>query len=112
MDTCMGRPPIPSLVSPVVAPRPSSCSARARMGGSRTLERAIHEPAERLVPCGAVMTRPAVLLIDDEPGQSPTTRVVLIQGGYDVVIASETRGAFDLLSQRKFAAVVVDQHQP
>jgi EAL domain-containing protein (putative c-di-GMP-specific phosphodiesterase class I)/DNA-binding response OmpR family regulator len=58
------------------------------------------------------MTRPAVLLIDDEPGHSPNTRVVLISGGYDVVVATDTRGAVDLLSQRKFNAVVVDQHQP
>src|SRR4051812_214141 len=82
------------------------------MGGSRRLDRAIHERPERLVPCGAVMTRPAVLLIDDEPGRSPTTRVVLIQGGYDVVVANDTRTAVDLLSQRRFAAVIVDQHQP
>ena len=57
------------------------------------------------------MTRPAVLLIDDEPAQSPNTRVVLIGGGYDVVVATDTRSAVELLSQRRFAAVIIDQHQ-
>jgi EAL domain-containing protein (putative c-di-GMP-specific phosphodiesterase class I)/DNA-binding response OmpR family regulator len=58
------------------------------------------------------MTRPALLLIDDEPAYSQTTRVVLIEGGYDVVVASDTRTAVELLSQRRFAAVVIDSHQP
>jgi EAL domain-containing protein (putative c-di-GMP-specific phosphodiesterase class I)/DNA-binding response OmpR family regulator len=61
---------------------------------------------------GDQVTRPAVLVIDDEPGGSSTTLHVLAQGGYDVLESSDARQALDLLSQRRFAAVVIDMHLP
>ena len=58
------------------------------------------------------MTRPGVLIINDDPGATSAARLVLQEGGYDVVETRDTRATFDLLGQRRFAAVVVDLHLP
>ena len=58
------------------------------------------------------MTRPGVLIINDDPGATSAARLVLQEGGYDVVETRDTRSTFDLLGQRRFAAVVVDLHLP
>ena len=65
------------------------------------------------LPGAAVLgraSRPAVLVVDDEPGASSTERHVLADAGFDVVEASDSRYALELLSQRRFAAVVLDIH--
>ena len=58
------------------------------------------------------MTRPGVLIINDDAGATSAARLVLQEGGYDVVETRDTRATFDLLGQRRFAAVVVDLHLP
>ena len=58
------------------------------------------------------MTRPGVLIINDDAGATSAARLVLQEGGYDVVEARDTSSTFDLLGQRRFAAVVVDLHLP
>jgi EAL domain-containing protein (putative c-di-GMP-specific phosphodiesterase class I)/DNA-binding response OmpR family regulator len=53
-----------------------------------------------------------VLVINDDAGARSASRHVLEEGGYDVVEARDTRATFDLLGQRRFAAVIVDLHLP
>lgn len=58
------------------------------------------------------MTRPGVLIINDDGSATSAARIVLQEGGYDVVETRDNRATFDLLGQRRFAAVVVDLHLP
>jgi EAL domain-containing protein (putative c-di-GMP-specific phosphodiesterase class I)/DNA-binding response OmpR family regulator len=58
------------------------------------------------------VTRPGVLVINDDPSVTSAARPVLESGGYDVVETRDDRATFDLLGQRRFAAIVVDLHLP
>ena len=58
------------------------------------------------------VSRPGVLIINDDAGATSAARLVLQEGGYDVVEARDTSATFDLLGHRRFAAVVVDLHLP
>ncbi|HUP84587.1 MAG TPA: EAL domain-containing response regulator [Acidimicrobiales bacterium] len=58
------------------------------------------------------MTRPGVLVINDDAGAVSASRQVLEEGGYEVAETRDSRAAFDLLGQRRFAAVIVDLHRP
>ena len=54
--------------------------------------------------------RAAVLVVVDEPGPPSLERLVLADAGFEVVEVDDRRIALDLLSQRRFAAVVLDVH--
>ena len=58
------------------------------------------------------MTRPGVLIINDDANATSAARLVLQEGGYDVVETRDSRAAFDVLGQRRYAAIVVDLHLP
>src|SRR6267143_6299883 len=56
--------------------------------------------------------RPAMLVVDDDPGSSGLLREVFAEEGYDVVLASSGAAALDLAAARPFDIVLSDVQMP
>ena len=56
--------------------------------------------------------RPAMLVVDDDPGSSGLLREVFMGEGYDVVLASSGTAALDLAAARPFDIVLSDVQMP
>ncbi|HXF59893.1 MAG TPA: response regulator, partial [Candidatus Saccharimonadales bacterium] len=56
--------------------------------------------------------RPAMLVVDDDPGASSLLREVFLQEGYDVTLASRGAEALELAAARPFDIVLSDVQLP
>jgi len=65
-----------------------------------------------LHPDGVYVQKPVVLVIDDEDMNREVCRDALELDGYEVLTATGTRQAVELLSTRSVDAIVCDMHMP
>jgi CheY-like chemotaxis protein len=59
-----------------------------------------------------LLTRHAVLVVDDEPGMRETLRDILEDAGYDVESASDGPTAIESLRHRRADVIVMDVRMP
>ena len=57
-------------------------------------------------------TKPAILVVDDEPGITATLALILEESGYEVVTAASRRSALRVVESFAFDAALIDVHLP
>ncbi len=60
--------------------------------------------------CIKIMTK--ILVVDDEPAISTLLKYSLEQNGYQVIVATDGKSAYDLISEQSFDAVLLDLMLP
>lgn len=57
-------------------------------------------------------TKPAILVVDDEPGITATLALILEDSGYEVLTASSSHSAIRAVESVAFDAALIDVHLP